>query len=131
MNVPLHPVNQENSPAVKLSSAIVSHALAEIAVTCLPARPAESVTGGLGNLGAGHSPHRADVTFPEGVTPAKAKENPVVARAQPACASSAVRTTPRHSARRSRASVVPVTAALALAARCTIASRSPGSTKTA
>ena len=37
LKVPLHFVNQENSPAVKLSAAIISHVITEITVSCLPA----------------------------------------------------------------------------------------------
>lgn len=78
MKVPLHYVNQENSPAVKLSSAIVSHVLTEIEVSCLPAHLPEFITVDLGSLSAGHPLHLSDVAFPEGVKPAKAKENPVL-----------------------------------------------------
>src|SRR5258706_10816271 len=36
MRVPLHFINGESSPAVKLSSAIISHVLSELDVNCLP-----------------------------------------------------------------------------------------------
>jgi large subunit ribosomal protein L25 len=78
VKVPLHYVNQESSPAVKLSAAIVSHVLSEIDVTCLPGALPEFIEVDLSNLTAGHPVHLSDVTFPEGVTPVQAKENPVL-----------------------------------------------------
>jgi large subunit ribosomal protein L25 len=78
VKVPLHYVNQESSPAVKLSAAIVSHVLSEIDVTCLPGALPEFIEVDLSNLTAGHPIHLSDVTFPEGVTPVQAKENPVL-----------------------------------------------------
>src|SRR5690242_2627705 len=36
MKVPLHFANGENSPAVKLSGAIISHVLTEVDISCLP-----------------------------------------------------------------------------------------------
>src|SRR6266545_1131310 len=36
MKIPLHFVNGEISPAVKISSAIISHVVADLDVTCLP-----------------------------------------------------------------------------------------------
>jgi len=78
MKVPLHYVNQDISPAVKAAGAIVSHVLTEIEVSCLPAALPKFITVDLANLSAGHPLHLADVTFPEGVTPAQGKENPVL-----------------------------------------------------
>ncbi|MFO0232656.1 MAG: 50S ribosomal protein L25/general stress protein Ctc, partial [Burkholderiales bacterium] len=78
VKVPLHYVNQEVSPAVKISAAIVSHVLSEIDVTCLPAALPEFIEVDLSGLTAGHPIHLSDVTFPEGVTPVQAKENPVL-----------------------------------------------------
>ncbi len=78
VKVPLHYVNQETSPAVKLSAAIVSHVLSEIDVTCLPGALPEFIEVDLSGLTAGHPVHLSDVTFPEGVTPVQAKENPVL-----------------------------------------------------
>jgi large subunit ribosomal protein L25 len=78
VKVPLHFVNQETSPAVKLSAAIVSHVLSEIEVTCLPGALPEFIEVDLSGLTAGHPIHLADVKFPEGVTAVQAKENPVL-----------------------------------------------------
>ena len=78
VKVPLHFVNQEISPAVKLSAAIVSHVQSEIDVTCLPGALPEFIEVDLSGLTAGHPIHLSDVRFPEGVTPVQAKENPVL-----------------------------------------------------
>lgn len=69
MKVPLHFVNQDVSPAVKLSSAIVSHVLTEIDISCLPANLPKFIEVDLSGLTAGHPMHLADVKLPEGVTP--------------------------------------------------------------
>ncbi|HYF57336.1 MAG TPA: 50S ribosomal protein L25/general stress protein Ctc [Burkholderiaceae bacterium] len=78
VKVPLHYVNQENSPAVKLSAAIVSHVLTEIDVSCLPGNLPEFITVDLADLTPGKPLHLSDVTFPEGVSPVNVKENPVL-----------------------------------------------------
>jgi len=79
MKVPLHFVNQENSPAVKLSSGIVSHVLNEVEISCLPAHLPEFIQVDLGSLEAGKSLHVRDLSFPAGVSAVLgAKENPVV-----------------------------------------------------
>jgi large subunit ribosomal protein L25 len=78
MKVPLHYTNQDASPAVKLSGAIVSHVQTEIEVSCLPSQLPEFIEVDLSNLTAGHPLHVSDVVFPEGVTPVQGKENPVL-----------------------------------------------------
>ncbi|HMS79535.1 MAG TPA: 50S ribosomal protein L25/general stress protein Ctc [Burkholderiaceae bacterium] len=78
VKVPLHYVNQELSPAVKLSAAIVSHVMSEIDVVCLPGALPGFIEVDLSGLTAGHPIHVSDVTFPEGVTPVQSKENPVL-----------------------------------------------------
>ena len=79
MKVPLHFINQENSPAVKLSSGIVGHVVNEVEVSCFPPELPEFITVDLGNLEAGKSLHLRDIKFPEGVNPVlRAKENPVI-----------------------------------------------------
>ena len=78
MKVPLHYVNQDLSPAVKQTGAIVSHVLTEIDVSCLPGNLPEFIEVDLSDLTAGHPLHVSDVTFPQGVTPVQAKDNPVL-----------------------------------------------------
>jgi large subunit ribosomal protein L25 len=79
MKVPLRFMNQESSPAVKLSAGIVSHVLNEVEISCLPAHLPEFIPVDLGNLEAGKSLHLRDLSFPAGVSPVlSAKDNPVV-----------------------------------------------------
>ena len=70
MKVPLHFVNAEESPAVKLSGAIVSHIATELAISCLPKDLPEFIEVDLSTLEAGKSIHVSQVKLPAGVTPA-------------------------------------------------------------
>jgi large subunit ribosomal protein L25 len=80
VRVPLHYTNQEVSPAVKLSAAIISHVQTDIEVSCLPGDLPSFIEVDLIGLEVGKNIHLADVTFPTGVTPAT-KENPVLVTA--------------------------------------------------
>ena len=81
--VPLHFLNAEVSPAVKLSSAIVSHVATEIEIECLPTALPEFLEVDLSKIEAGQSPHAKDITLPKGVALVAHvdAENPVVASA--------------------------------------------------
>ncbi|MDE1179661.1 50S ribosomal protein L25/general stress protein Ctc [Paraburkholderia sp.] len=81
--VPLHFMNQENNPAVKLSSAVISHVVNEIEVECLPSALPEFLEVDLAKIEAGQSLHAKDITLPAGVTlvPHVEAENPVIAAA--------------------------------------------------
>ncbi|MBY4870483.1 50S ribosomal protein L25/general stress protein Ctc [Burkholderia sp. Bp9017] len=81
--VPLHFLNAEVSPAVKLSSAIVSHVATEIEVECLPTALPEFLEVDLSKIEAGQSLHAKDITLPKGVALVAHvdAENPVVASA--------------------------------------------------
>ncbi len=82
MRVPLHFVNQENSPAVKVAGAVVNHVMNDIDISCLPADLPEFIEVDLANLTIGHSVHVKELTFPRGVEPVLQRgENPVVASA--------------------------------------------------
>ena len=67
--VPFHFMNQENSPAVKESKAVVNHVLTEIEITCLPADLPEFIEVDLGGITLEHSLHLSAITLPAGVTP--------------------------------------------------------------
>ena len=67
MKVPLHFVNAEIAPGVKLSSGIVSHVMTEIEVSCLPGNLPEYIEVDLSSLALGHSLHISDLKLPEGV----------------------------------------------------------------
>jgi large subunit ribosomal protein L25 len=79
LKVPLHFTNQENSPAVKLSAAIISHVITEITVSCLPGDLPEFVAVDLANLQVGQTVHVRDIPLPEGVKAVLGgRENPAV-----------------------------------------------------
>jgi large subunit ribosomal protein L25 len=77
VKVPLHFMNAENSPAVKQSSAVVSHVFTEIDVSCLPKDLPEFIEVDLSSLSVGQNVHVHDLKLPEGVT-AVSSENHVL-----------------------------------------------------
>jgi large subunit ribosomal protein L25 len=81
--VPLHFVNAEVSPAVKLSGAIISHVATELEITCLPSALPQFIEVNLADILAGASIHLADIKLPMGVTyvPHGGEENPLLAAA--------------------------------------------------
>ena len=79
IKVPLHFINADIAPGVKLSGGIVSHVTTELDVKCLAKNLPEFLTVDLKELVSGHSIHAADLKFPEGVKLAHADQNPVVA----------------------------------------------------
>jgi len=82
MKVPLHFANGENSPAVKLAGAIISHVLTELDVSCLPKDLPEFIAVDLSELALNQSIHVADLKLPVGVVPVShGGLNPVVATA--------------------------------------------------
>ena len=83
MRVPLHFVNADASPAVKLGGAMVSHVMNDVEVRCLPADLPEYIEVDLSTIEVGHSVHIRDLNLPAGVEIGlRAKENPAVATAQ-------------------------------------------------
>jgi len=66
--VPLHFINADISPAVKLSSALISHVFTELEIACLPANLPQFIEVDLSKLIGGASIHLADITLPKGVT---------------------------------------------------------------
>ena len=90
--VPVHFMNQETNPAVKLGGAIISHVVTEVEIECLPADLPEFVELDLAKVEAGQSLHAKDIALPKGVSLVAhiESENPVVASAAvPAGAASA------------------------------------------
>ncbi len=82
MKVPLHFVNGETSPAVKLSGAIISHVTPDLDVSCLPKDLPEFIEVDLSQLEVGHSIHVSAVKLPPGVTVVShGRMDPVVAAA--------------------------------------------------
>ena len=82
MKVPLHFVNGEVSPAVKVSSAIISHVTTDINISCLPKDLPEFIEVDLSELDVGHSIHVSVLKLPQGVSVVvRGKADPVVATA--------------------------------------------------
>ena len=67
MRVPIHFINAETSPAVKMSANVISHVMNDIEVTCLPKDLPEFIEIDLGNLEAQGAVHVSDLKLPEGV----------------------------------------------------------------
>ncbi|MBM3375416.1 MAG: 50S ribosomal protein L25/general stress protein Ctc [Betaproteobacteria bacterium] len=83
--VPLHFVGQENSPAVKLEAAIVSHILNELEVSCLPKDLPSFLEVDLSGLSLSHPVHVSNIKVPAGVSLVlHGQTDPVVATASKA-----------------------------------------------
>ena len=67
VRVPLHFANQEKSPAGKASGVVVSHAMTEVEVSCLPKDLPEFVEVDLIDLKLGDIVHMSDIKLPAGV----------------------------------------------------------------
>ncbi|MCA3221799.1 MAG: 50S ribosomal protein L25/general stress protein Ctc [Burkholderiales bacterium] len=79
MRVPLHFVGEENSPAVKLNAAIISHVLSQVDVACLPRDLPEFIEVDLSGIKSTDVLKVSDLRMPAGVKPVlRGKENPVV-----------------------------------------------------
>jgi large subunit ribosomal protein L25 len=80
MKVPLHFINAEISPGVKVAGGIVQHVMNELEISCLPKDLPEFIEIDLANIQAGHSLHLSAVTLPPGVEAIVPKgEDPTVA----------------------------------------------------
>jgi len=78
IKVPLHFVNADIAPGVKLGGGMVSHTMNDIEVTCLPQDLPAFIEVDLQNLQAGHSIHASELAFPPGVSPVLHGEDYVV-----------------------------------------------------
>ncbi|HEX2603345.1 MAG TPA: 50S ribosomal protein L25, partial [Oxalicibacterium sp.] len=83
VKVPLHFVNAEVSPAVKLNGGIISHVATELDISCLPGDLPEFVEVDLSNMDIGHSLHLKDIKLPKGVSAVQhgGDDNPTIATA--------------------------------------------------
>jgi len=81
VKVPLHFLNAEVAPGVKLGGGKPHHILNELDVQCLPGSLPEFIEVDMGSLEAGHSIHANDLALPAGVelVPHVKTENPAVA----------------------------------------------------
>lgn len=67
MNVPLHFLNGETSPAVKMAGAIISHVMNEVEIICLPKDLPEFINIDLAKLENGQAIHLSEIKLPAGV----------------------------------------------------------------
>ncbi|WP_225721308.1 50S ribosomal protein L25/general stress protein Ctc [Candidatus Vallotiella sp. (ex Adelges kitamiensis)] len=83
VKVPLHYINQEISPAVRLGGGVIMHVLNEIEATCFPSNLPEFIEVDLTNFELNQSLHAKNIKLPSGVelTPHSEQENPVIVSA--------------------------------------------------
>jgi large subunit ribosomal protein L25 len=67
VHIPLHFINEANSRGVKQQGGVVSHALIDIEIACLPKDLPEFIEVDLTDLGLGGALHLSDLKLPEGV----------------------------------------------------------------
>ena len=85
VNVPLHFVNIDESPAGKAADVSVTSELNDLAIVCLPKDLPEFIEIDLGKIEAGDTVHLSDVKLPKGVElahPVSDEHNPAVAVAR-------------------------------------------------
>ena len=77
--VPLHFINEENSPAVKTDSCVVNHVVTELRISCLASQLPEFLTVDLGELAKGQTLHVNDIKLGDGIkVMTQGKPNPVI-----------------------------------------------------
>ena len=80
IKVPLHFVNEENAPGVKLGGGLVNHVTTELDIHCLAKDLPEFVEVDLGALKVGENIHASQIKLPKGVALVKhGDEDPIVA----------------------------------------------------
>ena len=67
IKVPLHFVNEENAPGVKLGGGLVNHVTTELDIHCLAKDLPEFITVDVGALKVGENIHASQVKLPAGV----------------------------------------------------------------
>ena len=79
VKVPLHFVNADIAPGVKIGGGNVNHVMTEVDVACLPANLPEFLEVDLKDMNTGESIHLSQIKYPQGVEPVQHKgEDPVV-----------------------------------------------------
>ena len=77
--VPLHFINEENSPAIKTDGCVVNHIVNELRIQCLASQLPEFLTVDLGALAKGQSLHVNDIKLADGIkVMTQGKVNPVI-----------------------------------------------------
>jgi len=79
IKVPLHFINAEIAPGVKVSGGMVNHIMTEIDVACLPADLPSFIEVDLCELAIGQNIHVSQLKMPKGVKPlAHGSDDPIV-----------------------------------------------------
>jgi len=100
--VPLHFINEDNSPAVKTDKCLVNHVVTELLISCLASQLPEHLEVDLSNLTKGQSLHVSHLKLAEGIkVVTHGKKDPVIvsvsmqaAEEEAAAAATAVVATP-------------------------------------
>jgi large subunit ribosomal protein L25 len=84
MKVPLHFINEEIAPGVKVGGGVVSHVMSDIDISCLPDDLPEYIEVDLAALELGDSIHLEELKLPKGVESIQLTrgDNPVVVSVQ-------------------------------------------------
>ena len=84
MRIPLHFTHADESAAVKMQGAVISHIANDLEISCLPADLPEFIEVNLAKIEVGHSIHAKDVALPKGVSLVLhvEQENPVLVNAR-------------------------------------------------
>ena len=84
LKVPLHFVNDEDAPGVKLQNGLITHVMNELDVACLPKDLPEFIEVDLGAIEAGQSIHVSHLNLPKGVDAVlHGEDDPVVVSCVP------------------------------------------------
>jgi large subunit ribosomal protein L25 len=67
MRIPLHFLNQETAPGVKLAGGSVNHVLNEVEISCLPKQLPEFIEVDLGAMEVGQTLHLSDIKVAKGI----------------------------------------------------------------
>jgi large subunit ribosomal protein L25 len=79
IKVPLHFVNEEAGPGVKLNGGMINHVLTELEVLCLAKDLPEFLEVDLGAMNIGDNIHASQIKLPKGVTLVKhGEDDPIV-----------------------------------------------------
>ncbi len=68
MNIPLHFLNEDESPAAKTAGIIIAHQITEVEVACLPANLPEYIEIDIADFKDGDIVRLSDIKLPKGVT---------------------------------------------------------------
>ncbi|BCG49605.1 50S ribosomal protein L25 [Candidatus Profftella armatura (Diaphorina cf. continua)] len=82
VKVPLHFINSEISPAIKLHSCIISHVISDLYISCLPKDLPKFIEINLEKMEVNTSIHLSNIKLPKGITVIHStEEDPTIATA--------------------------------------------------